>query len=225
MKKYRHVFFDLDRTLWDFESNSASAMRELYSRYDLPALGIIDFDKFHERYKKFNDAYWIDYRDGKLEKELLRWIRFYKAFEQYGIQDESLSKKFAEAYIALAPTKDKLIEGVTEVLEILHEKYPLHIITNGFEEIQHIKLTSSRILHYFNTVINSESVGYKKPAREIFDYACKITDSQPHECIMIGDDYVADITGALNAGWDAIWLTNEPAESGNFFKEIGRAHV
>ena len=181
-------------------------MLELFTEFDLPAKGITNFDKFHNRYRKFNDAYWIDYRDGKLEKELLRWIRFYKAFEQYGIQDEGLSKKFAEAYINLAPTKDKLIEGVTEVLETLHSKYPLHIITNGFEEIQHIKLSSSRILHYFDTVINSESTGYKKPSKQIFDYACRITASQPHECLMIGDDYIADIKGALNAGWSAIWL-------------------
>ncbi len=185
-------------------------MHELFVRFDLPSKGITDFDKFHTRYKKFNDAYWIDYRDGKMEKELLRWIRFYKAFEEYGLQDERLSKDFAEAYVSLSPTKTVLIEGVAEVLETLHSKYPLHIITNGFEEIQHIKLTSGKILKYFTTVINSESVGHKKPAKEIYEYACKITGSSPEECIMIGDDFVADVKGALNAGWDAIWYNPLP---------------
>lgn len=214
MKHYKHIFFDLDRTLWDFETNSAEAMLELFVRFDLASMGITDFNKFHERYRQFNDAYWIDYRDGKMEKALLRWIRFYKTFEVYGIQNETLAKQFAEAYVSLAPTKEILIEGVGEVLEILHSQYPLHIITNGFEEVQHIKLTSGKIHGYFTTVINSESTGHKKPAKEIYDYACRLTGSEPHECLMIGDDYIADVTGAMDAGWDAIWYNpaNLPAD-------------
>lgn len=213
MKTYKHIFFDLDRTLWDFETNSAAAMRELYEQFKLTELGIKDFDTWHERYKYYNDSYWIDYRDGKIEKELLRWIRFYKSFEQYGIQDEGLSKRFAEAYVALSPTKEVLIEGVMEVLDVFHGKYPLHIITNGFQEVQHIKLTSSKILKYFSTIINSESVGFKKPSKEIYDYACRITNSQAHENIMIGDDLTADIHGALDAGWDAIWFNPNGSKS------------
>ncbi len=205
MKTYKHIFFDLDRTLWDFETNSHAAMLELYHEFDLPSMGIRDFDRWHKRYRKFNDMYWIDYREGKMEKELLRWIRFYKAFEQYGIQDEALARRFAEAYVNLSPTKELLIEGVGEVLDHLHPKYPLHIITNGFEEVQHIKLASSKILKYFTTVINSESVGHKKPSREIFAYACRLTGSTPQDSLMIGDDLIADINGALGAGWDAIW--------------------
>jgi YjjG family noncanonical pyrimidine nucleotidase len=221
LKQYDHIFFDLDRTLWDFDTNSHEAMEEIYSEFKLFEIGIPEFGRFHDHYKRFNDAFWIDYRDGKVEKEVLRWIRFYKTFEMFGIQDKNLSLKISEAYIQRAPRKQALIEGVQELLELLHPRYPLHIITNGFSEIQHVKLTSGGILHYFKEIINSENACSRKPSREIYEYARHLAGAtDPSRCLMVGDDYIADVKGAIAAGWDAIWFNPSGLDCGQPVRQI-----
>lgn len=210
MKKYDHIFFDLDRTLWDLDTNSHTAMQEVYSSFRLNELGISDFTRFYGHYKKLNDAFWTDYRDGKVEKEVLRWVRFYRTFEHYGIQDKSLAVKVSTAYMDIAPRKKQLIPGVKELLDQLQGTYDLHIITNGFSDMQHVKLASGGITEYFGHIINSENAGFRKPSREIYDFARSLSGAtRPERCLMVGDDYIADVKGALNAGWDAIWYKGE----------------
>lgn len=221
MQKYQHIFFDLDRTLWDLDSNSLEAMEELYTEFRLEEHGIRDFRKFHDRYCTYNDAYWTAYRDGLVEKEVLRWIRFHKTFEHFGIQDKYLAENFSREYQVRAPQKPGLLPGTLNVLETLRKKYSLHIITNGFSETQSTKLRSGGIEHFFELVVNSDSTGFKKPQREIYDFALQgVGCADPARCLMVGDDFIADYQGARGAGWDAIWFNPARHE----VKEVSQVH-
>lgn len=93
-----------------------------------------------------------------------------------------------------------------EVLEYLHTRYPITIVTNGFEEIQSTKINSSGLTSYFRNVVTSARAGHKKPAKEIFDFALAETGFQPHEAIMIGDNLITDIGGAHNASVDTVFF-------------------
>lgn len=207
--KVRQLFFDLDRTLWDFETNSRFALQYLYD--DLKLGDTIDhFMHFHHTYIRINADLWNQYGNGKLTKEELRDNRFKKTLEYHGIHDDDLAKKMSEGYIELSPQQTALFPGAVEMLDELRaEDYRLHIITNGFREVQHIKLAKSGISEYFDMVLCSEEIGVTKPHREIFQEAQRITECNTEHAIMIGDDFKADIIGALNAGWTAIHFDPE----------------
>lgn len=207
--KVRQLFFDLDRTLWDFETNSRFALQYLYD--DLKLGDTIDhFMHFHHTYIRINADLWNQYGNGKLTKEELRDNRFKKTLEHHGIHDNDLAKKMSDGYIELSPQQTALFPGAIEMLdELKAEDYRLHIITNGFKEVQHIKLSKSGISDYFDMVLCSEEIGVTKPHREIFQEAQRITECNTEHAIMIGDDFKADIIGALNAGWTAIHFDPE----------------
>lgn len=207
--KVRQLFFDLDRTLWDFETNSRFALQYLYDDLKLGE-SIEHFMHFHHTYLRINADMWNQYGNGKLSKEELRDNRFKKALEYHGIHDDALAKKMSEGYIELSPQQTALFPGAVDMLrELKEENYRLHIITNGFKEVQHIKLNKSGISDYFGMILCSEEIGVTKPHREIFQEAQRITDCKTEHAIMIGDDFKADIIGALNAGWTAIHFDPE----------------
>jgi putative hydrolase of the HAD superfamily len=209
MKKYRHLFFDLDNTLWDFESNATETLTELYYRYDLQKLGVPGVEFFIEKYKLRNEMMWEQYRLGKIEKETLRNDRFKLTFWDMGLDAGLTPAQLSEDYISESPKKNKLFPDTLETLEYLSDKYALHIITNGFNEVQHIKLRASKIDHLFDEVIISELTGFKKPDVNIFLYAMEKTGALAEECLMIGDGLEIDIAGALNANWDSVFFNPE----------------
>jgi len=206
MKQYKHVFFDLDRTLWDFEKNAQEAYAEIYEKYDLKHRGVSGIEAFTQSYLAHNDALWALYRDGKIEKEYLRSRRFELTLLDFGIEDYNLSEQIGMGYITISPQKTNLFPHSIEILEYLSGKYPLHIITNGFEEVQFKKLNYSKLDVYFTHVITSEAAGCKKPDTGIFEYAFQQTGALPQDSLMIGDDIEVDIVGAQNAGMDAIFF-------------------
>ena len=114
--------------------------------------------------------------------------------------------KLSEDYITHLTSFNNLFENTIDVLEYLSVKYNLHIITNGFEEVQQKKLSRSNIEHYFKTVTNSEHVGVKKPNPIIFNYAIEVAKTNVKRSVMIGDNYEADILGAHNIGMDTIFF-------------------
>lgn len=203
---YRHVFFDLDRTLWDFDQNSRMALSQLIDELELHNHGIDDKEVFIQTYQKINEECWAKYRKGLMEKAELRHRRFGLAMERFGIDDPMLAKRFGDGYIDISPKMTLLVEGTNELLNYLNGKYELHIITNGFKEVQHIKLNNSGIAHHFDKVIISEEVGEKKPHPAVFDFALRATSSKAKEALMIGDDLEADVVGARNAGWDQVYF-------------------
>lgn len=205
-KKYKHLFFDLDRTLWDFETSSKITFDYMFKKYKLELKGITDVEIFHEVYSKINEKLWELYRNGQLEKDVLRDLRFKQTLEAFGIFDDNLSKDLGNDYVYYSPRNVSLMPFTLEILEYLHPKYNLHIITNGFEEVQHVKLESSKMDVFFDTMTISEEVGVKKPDKRIFDYALKKANAQIEDSLMIGDDWVVDIEGAINAGMDQVFF-------------------
>jgi putative hydrolase of the HAD superfamily len=203
---YQHVFFDLDRTLWDFEINSHETLIELIDKYKLVEKGISSSNTFIEEYYKINDQLWEEYRQGTINQETLRFERFNRALLKYEITDLELIKNIGNDYVYLSPLKTNLVPHTIEILDYLKSKYDLHIITNGFEEVQHIKLSNSGISNYFSEIITSERAGFKKPDKRIFDYSLSATNSTREKSIMIGDCINADILGAKNAGIHQIYF-------------------
>jgi len=204
LSRILNVFFDLDRTLWDFESNSEATLKELFAEFGLAEkLGTAD-DEFIKEYKRINELFWNDYRNGVIQKEELRYARFEATMKFFGYSDRQVASKMGEQYIARSPRKTALVDGTIEVLDYLKPKYNLHIITNGFEEVQHIKMQSAGLEPYFGQVITSEQAGAKKPDPIIYRYAQELTGARPENSIMIGDHYEADVVGALRSGWQAV---------------------
>lgn len=202
----KHVFFDLDRTLWDFEKNSHDELTHLFEKYQLQQKGISLADEFIKVYKQINEECWARYRRNELSKEKLRSERFYNTLVYFGIEDDELAKKFGDDYVNNSPMRTALFPNTFELLDYLHSKYELHIITNGFEEVQHIKLRESKLDKYFNEIITSEKVGVKKPHPDVFRFSTNAAGVLPKESVMIGDDLAVDIVGALDFGMQAIYF-------------------
>lgn len=206
MKTYRHIFFDLDRTLWDFDAAAEVAFEMIYDKYDLRSLGIPSAHEFHETYHPINAKMWELYREDKITKESLCRERFVQPLAVYGIQNIELANNLGRDYEYHSPRIIRLMPGTMELLDYLKPKYHLHLITNGFQEIQHTKLGGSGMEPYFETLTVSEEVGVKKPNPEIFLFALRKANASADESIMIGDEMDVDIDGARAAGIDQIFF-------------------
>ncbi len=205
-KTYKHIFFDLDHTLWDFETNSKFALQKIFETEKLGEKGIPSFEKFHAKYLPINDRYWALYHNKFISKEEVRSGRFRETLKEFGISDAALTENIAQTYISISPKMTALFPDALEVLKYLQEKYSLHLITNGFAEVQWIKIEHSGLKPFFEHIIISEEVGTQKPHREIFEIAMKRSNTQPAECVMVGDNFSTDITGAKNAGIDQVYF-------------------
>ena len=206
MKNIKHIFFDLDHTLWNFEKNSALTFKFLLDKYNIT----IDLQKFLKVYMPINFSLWNLYRDDKITKEYLRHNRLKSTFEKLNIKiDSGLIDKISNDYVKHLPDNNFLLPNAISVLDYLFQKYKLHIITNGFTEVQNTKISNSNLSKYFTCIIDSETVGVKKPHSKIFNYAYNISKAAyKNECLMIGDNYQADVMGALNNGFKAIHLNS-----------------
>lgn len=207
--KYKHLFIDLDKTLWDFDANAQITLNELYDTFRLKDKGIRDFDCFLTYYKAYNHTLWDQYKRGKIDKEFLSIDRFYGSLKNFRLDDMALAKTMAGEYIRISPTKTKLYPNAIEVVENLSKKYQLHILTNGFSEVQFVKVEKSGLAPFFKTIITSEMAGFQKPNPYIFQYALNKTSARKEETLMIGDDLEADILGAKKAGIDQIYVNFE----------------
>lgn len=207
--KYRHLFFDLDHTLWDFDANSRDALEDIYHSLSLADAGVDDFDLFHKLYLGHNERLWDRYRKGQMKVDELRWKRMSMTLLDFKNGDEELARKMGIEFLEVLPTKKTLFPDTVEVLDYLKAKtYRLHLITNGFEKTQHHKLRTSGLDGYFEEVITSEGSNSIKPNVEIFDYAILKTGAIKKESIMIGDTPDVDITGARDAGIDQVYVNH-----------------
>lgn len=206
---YKHLFFDLDHTLWDFESNARSTLATLYKALNLEKKGIHDFDLFHKNYLEHNEKLWERYRNGSIRQDELRIKRMRLALLDFKIADETLASEMSQQFLELLPTRTILFPYTVEILQYLKDKqYILHLVTNGFEKTQHSKLKYSGLDTFFSAVITSEGSNSLKPERAIFDYALHQTGARADNSIMIGDSIEVDIQGAINAGWDQILINH-----------------
>lgn len=213
MNRYNHLFFDLDHTLWDFDTNSRITLEELFDEHELDRRTGVSFSQFLSVYKVINDRLWEAYRKHEITKEELRNSRFFFALKEHGLEDPHLGHALEEAYISRSPKKTTLFPDALEVLGTLSERYRLHIITNGFTEVQDIKMSGSGLAPYFVHRITSEEAGANKPDPRIFLHALRTAGAKRKESLMIGDHLEADIGGARRVGMDQV-----------FFNPHGQAH-
>lgn len=200
----KHIFFDLDHTLWDFDRNSHETLSELYHELELESKLQTEAEAFIRKYKEINENQWALYRQGEISKEILRTSRYSRTFKHFGYENEVEAAKFGDLYVERSPIKTHLCDGCIDLLQQLNNRYELHIITNGFEEIQPIKMKSSGIDQYFKVLMTSERANCKKPGTDIFLKAMAEARTNAKESIMLGDSYEADVIGAENVGMKAV---------------------
>lgn len=213
MKQYKHLFFDLDHTLWDFDSNAQVALAELYREFNLGEKLDAAFEEFYPKYLHHNHILWDRYNNGLITAEELKWKRMWRTMLEFKVADEPLARQLSDRFLQLLPVQKKLFPHTLEILDYLrNKKYELHLITNGFENTQWTKLRHSGLDKYFTHVITSEGSNSLKPKKEIFDFAITRAGTVCKDCIMIGDNLDADIQGAINAGMDSIFVNHIEAQ-------------
>ena len=203
---YKHIFFDLDHTLWDHNTNSRLALEEVYQAFDLQEIGITSTKDFYLTFTEINFQLWDKYEAGRISQSELRHQRFRLIFSKLGVKSYNLCDTISESYMDISTKKSNLLPNAHETLQYLQHKYPLHIITNGFDEVQSVKMEAGKITHFFREIITSQNSGYKKPDPRIFEYALKKVGAVAAECLMIGDSFQSDIVGATRAGIDAVFF-------------------
>ncbi len=220
MLKYKHLFFDLDHTIWDFATNEKITLTQLFHHYKLEQY-FNSFDDFFERYKPINLDLWVKYRNGEIKKYELNIGRFYNTFCTVDLDNFTMAESFASDFVSINPTQTALIPHTIEVLEYLKSRYSMHIITNGFIETQYVKIDRSGLRPYFKKFFISEEVGFQKPKTSFFEYAINSCNARKAESLIIGDSLEADIQGAKNYGLDHVFFNpdNTPHQE-TIFKEI-----
>ncbi|GAB2564581.1 YjjG family noncanonical pyrimidine nucleotidase [Spirosoma areae] len=224
---YRHLFFDLDHTLWDFDRNSAECIAELFDTFRLADVGIASAAEFSDHFIAINRKLWSDYDKNLIEHSYIRQHRFPMVFRALGVDESVVQADLNVEYLNLLPRKAHLLESAREILDYLQGRYTMHIITNGFADIQGLKMESAGIGHYFTNIITSENANAKKPDPRVFQYALEISGAALAESLMIGDNYEADILGAKGAGLTAVFynpqglvVDDKPAYDIRHWKEL-----
>lgn len=204
--KYKHLFFDLDHTLWDFERNSSETLSQIYQDYDLQSSGVTSCHELITTFLRINTELWHAFDHGRLEHSYIREHRFRLVFEALNVALPSFCVQLGESYLEMLPTKSNLLDGALDILEYSKERgYTLHLVTNGFDSIQRAKLESSGITHFFQNIITYDKANAKKPDPKIFACAINFAKASVDECVMIGDNWDADIVGAKRYGLDTIF--------------------
>ncbi|WP_234736908.1 YjjG family noncanonical pyrimidine nucleotidase [Tellurirhabdus bombi] len=202
---YKHLFFDLDHTLWDFDRNSTETLQEIYESFRLVDCGVASVDDFSRHFLQINRFLWTEFDNNRVTHADIRQRRFKMVFEALSLSDYSICDDLNESYLSILPRKAHLIESTMDVLDHLKGRYHLHIITNGFDEIQTLKMSSSGITDYFEHIITNQKANAKKPDPLIFEFALNVTEASLGESLMIGDNYDADVLGAIRAGMDVVY--------------------
>lgn len=208
MRKYQHVYFDLDRTLWDFDTNVGETLTEILTKFNLFEVKP-DASVWVDSYRRINKQVWQQFEERKINKTKLRLERFRLLLEEFGVVNESIVTEISQYFLANSPFKKTLMPNAQELLEYLSGKYQLYIISNGFYVVQHRKLESSGINSYFSKVFTSDKYMVAKPAQEIFEISLKSVNARKDKSIMIGDSFDKDIIGARNFGMDQIWYNHD----------------
>jgi len=209
LKNKKHIFFDFDDTLWDFEKNSSTAIEQVFDAFNLAEKTNTNFEKFYITYKRILQSLWADFQKNKIDKTYLRNNRFYLSLLAFGYNNFEESLEINEQYKFFAPRGTILKEGCKQILNYLSCNYDLHIVTNGFKQAQLQKIEGCGLKHYFKSIVISEEYQLKKPDSQIFRLAESISGAVKNDCVMIGDDFEADIQGAFSAGWEAVYFSEQ----------------
>jgi putative hydrolase of the HAD superfamily len=220
MARPQHIFFDLDHTLWDYETNSIATIHELLETYR-PHIGrSMHFGEFYPIYFDHNHDLWTLYRKNEIDNLTLRYQRWRMAFEDLGVAEASWMHDMSEAFLDICPRKPALMPNAVEVLDALRQHYPLHIITNGFAPIQDLKLDHCGLRPYFDVIVTPDAVCHKKPHPQIFHEALAAADCAPSDALYIGDSYIEDVLGGHAVGMQVVYYNPKGKENPDGFKEI-----
>ncbi len=213
MKPFQHIFFDLDHTLWDFERSAQETLHELFNEYQIQHYNDLTFEQFLGEFYKVNYYMWSLYDVSKITKDEIRVERFPLIFKNLDIQFPlQKAAELGNEYLFRCPQKPHTIEHAHAILDHLRPHYQMHILTNGFDDVQAIKLKSAGLDHYFDVVVTSESTGHKKPSPQIFEYALQQAKATLENTVMIGDSLTTDVAGAINIGMSCIFFNPEEKE-------------
>lgn len=205
MSRYTTLFIDLDDTLFDFRQASRMSFHETYD--------LLGYERFFESFEHFLQIYeprnrelWVLYGKGEIDKATLNRLRYSYPLEAVGHPDEELAARFCTEALSRIPHKNVLIPGAIELLEYLHPRYDMFILSNGFQELQSQKMATTGLSKFFKRLILSDEIGINKPNPELFHYALEVSGARKESSIMIGDMFETDIVGAANIGLDQIFV-------------------
>lgn len=201
---YKHLFIDLDDTLWDTFNNNKESLKEVYDIYEFDR-SYASFEVFFDRWFPYNNHLWDLYRQDKISKQQLVTKRFEHMVEPMGITDHDFIQQLNKEFLQRSSSKSGLLPFALDILHYLQDKYTLHILSNGFREVQYKKMDNSGLTSFFDKIILSEDAGANKPSKDIFDYALSITSANREEVLMIGDSWEADIVGAHQSNIHQVW--------------------
>lgn len=206
------LFIDLDDTIWDFRANSKLSLRQIYDEFSLERV-FTGYEQFQSLYMTANHELWEAYHHNRVTKDFLIVERFARPFRQVGSalsDDLEFIMSINHRYLDVLAQQKTLVPGAIDLLDYLTAKeYPLYILSNGFAEVQARKLQSGGIDRYFKRLILSDEIGITKPDRRLFDYALQVVGADAADTVIVGDNYDADILGAMNAGWRAIYFNRD----------------
>lgn len=204
--KYKCIFFDLDHTLWDYETNSRETLVELYAHFDLADKGVHNPDAFVGVFQQVNNKLWDQFDRGMITSEVIRKERFERILGAFRVSDARLASALSDEYLLGCPRRCNLMPHALDTVQYLADRYTLTIVTNGFEDIQTVKLMAGNLHGFFGHVVTSQKAGHRKPAKEIFEYALRCNGIEPGQAVMVGDNLLTDIGGAINASIDAAFF-------------------
>ncbi len=205
-----HLFFDLDHTLWDFERNSKICLEAIMDKEKQVLPSDFDIEIFLQHFSVINAGLWRELDENRITHDNLRQVRFQRVLSAMNIEiSDEFSLNLNQHFLDTLPHQHHLMDDAFDVLEYLHPKYRLHILSNGYLEIQRKKMHSGGILHFFENIFTIDNAGYKKPEKAFFEFALNEIKTAPENCIMIGDNLLTDIEGAQNAGIATIYFNPE----------------
>lgn len=204
--KYKSIFFDLDHTLWDYDTNSRETLKELYNHFDLGEKGVHNPDAFVGTFHQVNNKLWDQYDRGMISSDVIRKERFERILAAFRVNNPGLASALSEEYVQGCPRRCNLMPHALDTLTYLSGRYTLTVVTNGFEDVQNIKLKAGNLHGFFDHVVTSQKAGHRKPAKEIFEYALRSNAIEPHQAVMVGDNLITDMGGAINASIDTAFF-------------------
>lgn len=199
---YEWILFDADETLFHFDSKAA--IKHMFER-----LEIIYSEEEYNEYKRLNQSLWIEYQNAMITIQDIKDHRFAKWAKKFNITTQRLNSEFINSMAEIS----NVLPGAYELLENLHSKYKLGIITNGMTNLQEARLQKTNCRQFINLLIISEEVGSSKPNFAIFDFAHqKMEYPDKKRVLIVGDNPDSDIIGGQNFGFDTCWYnpTNKP---------------
>lgn len=208
-KDVKTIFVDLDDTIWDFTANSKVALRRTFESYGLQSQ--CPFERFAGSYMPNNERLWTLYHHGRITRDFLKAERFRVSFEECGIRfdDSGIPERFDHDYLENIVVLDRTVDGARELLSHLRKRGEIHVLSNGFKDLQYRKLKSARLDGYISKIVLSDDIGVTKPDKRLFDYALTVTGGDAATSLMIGDNYDADILGAHGAGWRTVFFNRK----------------